>query len=67
MISKKIEEYVLSHSSPDDELLNELYRETHLKILHPRMLSGRLQGKILEMISRMIQPQNILEIGTYTG
>ena len=62
-----IEQYILDHSDPEDPLLAELNRETHLKILRPRMLSGHLQGKILEMISKMIRPQKILEIGTYTG
>ena len=62
-----IEDYILSHSDPEDPLLAELNRETNLKVLRPRMLSGHLQGKILEMISKMIQPQKILEIGTYTG
>ncbi|MDY6801602.1 MAG: O-methyltransferase [Bacteroidota bacterium] len=62
-----IEQYILDHSDPEDPLLADLNRETNLKILRPRMLSGHLQGKILEMISKMIRPQKILEIGTYTG
>jgi len=62
-----IEQYILEHSDSEDPLLAELNRETNLKILRPRMLSGHLQGKILEMISKMIQPQRVLEIGTYTG
>ncbi|MDK2979177.1 MAG: caffeoyl-CoA O-methyltransferase [Bacteroidales bacterium] len=62
-----IEDYILNHSDPEDPVLAELNRETNLKILRPRMLSGHLQGKILEMISKMIRPQKILEIGTYTG
>ncbi|OFX90017.1 MAG: methyltransferase [Bacteroidetes bacterium GWF2_33_16] len=62
-----IEEYILNHSDDEDPVLAELNRETNLKILRPRMLSGHLQGKILEMISKMIQPEKILEIGTYTG
>ncbi|MFO7827784.1 MAG: O-methyltransferase [Bacteroidales bacterium] len=62
-----IEDYILNHSDSEDPVLAELNRETNLKILRPRMLSGHLQGKILEMISKMIQPQKILEIGTYTG
>ena len=62
-----IEQYILDHSDPEDPLLAELNRETNLKVLRPRMLSGHLQGKILEMISKMIRPQKILEIGTYTG
>jgi caffeoyl-CoA O-methyltransferase len=59
--------YITSCSSPEDPVLAELYRETHSKVLYPRMISGHLQGKLLEFISRMIQPAAILEIGTYTG
>jgi predicted O-methyltransferase YrrM len=62
-----IEEYILNHSDEEDPILEELNRETNLKILRPRMLSGHLQGKVLEMISKMIQPEKILELGTYTG
>jgi len=62
-----IEEYILNHSDDEDPVLAELNRETNLKILRPRMLSGHLQGKILEMLSKMICPERILEIGTYTG
>jgi len=62
-----IEEYILNHSDKEDPILAELNRETNLKILRPRMLSGHLQGKILEMISKMIFPEKILELGTYTG
>ena len=62
-----IEEYILNHSDDEDPVLAELNRETNLKILRPRMLSGHLQGKILEMLSKMIRPKRILEIGTYTG
>lgn len=62
-----IEEYILNHSDSEDPILAELNRETNLKVLRPRMLSGHLQGKILEMISKMIQPEKILELGTYTG
>ena len=62
-----IEEYILNHSNEEDPILAELNRETNLKILRPRMLSGHLQGKILEMISKMINPEKILELGTFTG
>lgn len=62
-----IEEYILNHSDKEDPILAELYRETNLKVLNPRMLSGHLQGKVLEMISKMINPEKILEIGTFTG
>jgi len=59
--------YILSHITPEDPLLEELYRQTCLKFVNPNMVSGHLQGKILEMISKMINPAYILEIGTYTG
>jgi predicted O-methyltransferase YrrM len=62
-----IEKYIQDHTSPEDEILARLNRETHLKVLNPRMLSGHVQGKFLEMVSRMINPSRILEIGTYTG
>jgi caffeoyl-CoA O-methyltransferase len=64
---QKINEYVHDYSSPEDEILLQLNRETHLTSVYPRMLSGPLQGKLLEMISRMIKPSRILEIGTFTG
>jgi len=54
-------------SDDEDEILKELSRETNLKVLMPKMLSGHLQGKILEFISKIISPQNILELGTFTG
>jgi len=62
-----IEKYIINHTTPESEVLMRLNRETHLRVLNPRMLSGQVQGKFLEMISRMIQPDTILEIGTYTG
>lgn len=62
-----IEEYSCSHTQDETPLLAELNRETHLKVLSPRMLSGHLQGRFLSMISHMIKPRKILEIGTYTG
>lgn len=64
---KHIEDYAEAHSSNQSKLLHELYRETHLKHLIPAMLSGPIQGRFLSMISHMIKPKNILEIGTYTG
>ena len=69
MINQNIdlENYILEHIDPEDELLYELNRKTHLHILRPRMLSGHLQGQILKMLCLMIQPKNILEIGTFTG
>ena len=57
--SLDLESYILDHIDPEDELLYELNRKTHLHILRPRMLSGHLQGQILKMICRMIQPKNI--------
>jgi len=66
-LSKEMENYILNQADRQDELLYELYRETHKKVLHPRMLSGRLQGQMLELISKMLSPSRILEIGTYTG
>ncbi len=67
MIDPKLEKYAEEHSSKESDLLYRLNRETHLKMIHPRMLSGAMQGKLLEMLSCMIQAKNILEIGTYTG
>ncbi|MCB8994251.1 MAG: O-methyltransferase [Bacteroidales bacterium] len=65
--NKEIWDYIESYSSPEDPLLEELNRFTHLRVIHPRMLSGKVQGKFLEFISRMIRPERILEIGSYTG
>lgn len=62
-----LDQYILSHISPEEDFLRELDRETHLKVLRSRMLSGHLQGQILSMISCMIKPNCILEIGTFTG
>lgn len=62
-----LDQYIESMSSPEDALLHELERETYLRVLNPRMISGHIQGKLLEMIVRMIRPQRILEIGTFTG
>ena len=66
-ISKEIDDYACNYTDSEDLVLYELNRATNQKILQPRMLSGHLQGKILEMFSKMIQPRFILEIGTYTG
>lgn len=66
-ISEKLDDYVVEHSQAEPQLLQELNRETWQKVLAPRMLSGHFQGRILSMISKLIQPKNILEIGTYTG
>lgn len=64
---ENIEKYILEHIDPEDEVLKELDRETNLKVLGARMLSGHLQGQVLSMLSKMIQPKTILEIGTFTG
>ena len=66
-MNEKIEQYIREHSSSEDEVLSELYRQTYNKTVHPQMIAGQIQGKFLEMISRMIQPEYILEIGTFTG
>lgn len=62
-----ITDFIKKYSSDTDEVLNELERETHIKCLMPSMLSGRVQAKILEQLSRMIRPDRILEIGSFTG
>ena len=66
-IDEALDNYCCEHSSPEDALLAKLNRETHVKILQPRMLSGHFQGRVLSMFSKMIRPERILEIGTYTG
>lgn len=66
-ISPEILHYCESHTNPESELLQQLNRDTYAKILNPRMLSGHLQGRFLAMMSQMLRPNNILEIGTYTG
>lgn len=67
IIPDKIEAYCQAHSEEEPAYLKRIYRETHLKTLYPRMLSGHLQGRLLAWISRMLSPSNILEIGTFTG
>ncbi len=62
-----IDEYILSHSDSEPELLKRMTREAHIKLLRPRMISGNIQGRLLKMLAAMIKPENILEIGTYTG
>lgn len=66
-ITQEIEEYCEAHSTPEPELLYRLNRETNLKVMNPRMLSGHIQGMFLTSIVRMMQPKAVLEIGTYTG
>jgi caffeoyl-CoA O-methyltransferase len=66
-MEKKLEKYINEHTTSEDPLLEELYRQTHIRFVNPNMVSGHLQGSLLEMISKMIRPQFILEIGTFTG
>ncbi len=66
-MDKKLEQYIEDFSTPEDPILEDLYRQTHIRFLNPNMVSGHLQGKLLEFISYMIKPANILEIGTFTG
>lgn len=64
---KSIQEYVEAHTDPASEVLQDLDRQTHLQFLNPRMSSGYYQGQVLQMLSKMINPKNILEIGTFSG
>ncbi len=66
-ISEDLEDYVANHSQAEPELLAKLNKETYQKIMQPRMLSGHFQGRVLSMLSKIIRPKHILEIGTYTG
>lgn len=62
-----LERYIHELSSPEEALLHELDRQTNLRIMHPRMISGHIQGRLLRMIVQMLRPQSVLEIGTFTG
>ena len=66
-MNRKLEKFLLEHSTPEDPVLEDLYRQTHIRFVNPNMATGHLQGKFLELISMMIRPENILEIGTFTG
>lgn len=66
-LSPLLEEYIRNNSEDEPELLRELTRETHLKVIRPRMLTGHFQGRVLSMLSKIANPRHILEIGTYTG
>ena len=66
-LSPLLESYLADHSQEEPKLLQELTRETHLKVIQPRMLTGHFQGRVLSLLSKLINPLNILEIGTYTG
>ena len=62
-----LSEYIEQHSSPESPVLQQITRSTHLEVINPRMLSGHVQGRVLSMISQMIRPKRILELGTFTG
>lgn len=66
-MTQELEKYILDHSDPEGEYLYRLYRATNIHLLHGRMASGHLQGRVLKMLVRMIRPRNILEIGTFSG
>ena len=66
-ISSKLQQYIDEHSMEESDLLKALDRETHQKVLQPRMLSGSYQGRLLALLAKMIEPKKILEVGTYTG
>jgi caffeoyl-CoA O-methyltransferase len=66
-MTRKLEQFLLDHTSPEDPVLEDLYRQTYIRFINPNMTSGHLQGKLLELISHMIRPECILEIGTFTG
>lgn len=66
-LPEKIDQYVVEHSQQEPQILQKLSKETWQKVLNPRMLSGAFQGRVLSMISKLVQPKSILEIGTYTG
>ena len=66
-MDNRLEEYILSHIDPEPELLKEIDREVHVKLLHASMMSGHLQGRLLKMLTRMIRPERVLEIGTFVG
>ena len=62
-----LNEYIEQHCSPESDVLRQITRSTHLEVINPRMLSGHVQGRVLSMLSQMIQPRRILELGTFTG
>ncbi|HEY8402808.1 MAG TPA: O-methyltransferase [Cytophagaceae bacterium] len=67
LLDKELQKYIEAHTEQEPEVLKRLSRETYAKVLMPRMLSGHLQGRLISMMSHMIAPMNILEIGTFTG
>lgn len=66
-VTDALDEYILSHIDAESDYLKALYRDTHVKLLRPRMASGHLQGRMLKMFVKMIRPKQVLEIGTYSG
>lgn len=66
-MTEELEEYILQHIDAEPEHLARLDRDTHVRLLYPRMCSGHLQGRLLKMLVRMINPQHVLELGTYSG
>lgn len=66
-LSATLQDYITDHSESEPKLLQELYKETYLKVIQPRMITGHFQGRVLSLLSKLINPKNILEIGTYTG
>lgn len=66
-LSPILEQYIADHSEPEPQLLQKLTRETHVKVVQPRMITGHFQGRVLSLLSKLIYPKRILEIGTYTG
>ncbi|MGA1977469.1 MAG: O-methyltransferase [Bacteroidales bacterium] len=66
-MNRDLEKYISEHSSAEDPVLEDLYRQTHIRFVNPNMVTGHIQGKFLEFISKMISPEMILEIGTFTG
>ena len=66
-MTEQLEEYILAHIDPEPEHLRRLDRDTHVRLLYPRMCSGHLQGRLLKMLVRMVNPMSVLELGTYSG
>jgi len=66
-LSETLEQYIAQHSESEPQVLQELTRETHLKVIQPRMITGHFQGRVLSFLSKMVNPKYILEIGTFTG
>jgi predicted O-methyltransferase YrrM len=66
-MERELEKFLTDHSTPEDPVLEDLYRQTYIRFINPNMVCGNLQGKLLELVSGMISPSTILEIGTFTG